>query len=164
MANPTIVHNGYVEVLIESRKYGSVSFKVDNDVWDKIKEYRWGLAPRNTVTSKFYIQNRRLGLLHRFIMNYPKNKCIDHINRDTLDNRRSNLRIVSKGENSKNRAGYGSLTYKFISHHTRYDRKRPRSFYIVNFPDFPRKQIIKRNDAYAYYIDCLLTTGANINE
>ena len=38
-------------------------------------------------------------LLHRLIMNVPKGKVTDHINRDTLDNRRENLRIVTIQQN-----------------------------------------------------------------
>lgn len=40
--------------------------------------------------------------LHRFIMNCPRDKVIDHINHNTLDNRKKNLRIVSHFENQQN--------------------------------------------------------------
>ena len=44
--------------------------------------------------------------LHRFIMNQPSwnNKVIDHINGDTLDNRKENLRICEQLGNSQNRS------------------------------------------------------------
>ena len=41
-------------------------------------------------------------LLHRIIMGDPDGEFIDHINRDPLDNRRENLRIVSIQENNMN--------------------------------------------------------------
>lgn len=42
--------------------------------------------------------------LHHSIMGFPlKGKQIDHINGDTLDNRRENLRIVSVRENASNK-------------------------------------------------------------
>tara|TARA_R110000787_G_scaffold5224_1_gene19174 strand:+ start:191 stop:673 length:483 start_codon:yes stop_codon:yes gene_type:complete len=41
-------------------------------------------------------------LLHRIIMGEPEDLVIDHINRDPLDNRRENLRIVSRQENQMN--------------------------------------------------------------
>ena len=43
--------------------------------------------------------------LHRFLVDCPKGKVVDHINGDTLDNRRQNLRVVSNAENLQNRQG-----------------------------------------------------------
>lgn len=40
--------------------------------------------------------------LHRLIMSPGKNFVIDHKNHDTLDNRRKNLRICTKMQNSQN--------------------------------------------------------------
>jgi hypothetical protein len=42
--------------------------------------------------------------LHRLITGAPKGKVVDHINRDPLDNRRANLRIVTQVENERNSA------------------------------------------------------------
>lgn len=40
--------------------------------------------------------------LHRAIMGIPKGKVIDHINRNPLDNRKSNLKICTIQENLRN--------------------------------------------------------------
>ena len=53
-------------------------------------------------------------LMHRVILNSPKGRKVDHVNRcETLDNRRSNLRIAdnfqsawNRGPRSNNRSGY----------------------------------------------------------
>lgn len=55
----------------------------------------------------------------RLIMNAPKGKVVDHINRDTLDNRKTNLRICGFSENIRNckmrknnTSGYRGVTYQ----------------------------------------------------
>lgn len=46
--------------------------------------------------------NGKKSFLHRLIMKCPCGKYVDHINHDTLDNRKCNLRIVTKQKNSFN--------------------------------------------------------------
>src|SRR5690348_9287785 len=52
-------------------------------------------------------KTKRIGL-HRWIMNDPEGLVVDHINNDTLDNRKMNLRVVTIQQNSQNRAGVSS--------------------------------------------------------
>lgn len=66
------------------------------------------------ITSKGYVATnlKRNGLdwsaggftgkLHRMILRAPKGKVVDHVNHNKLDNRRSNIRICTGKENSRN--------------------------------------------------------------
>ena len=48
---------------------------------------------RNTY---FYAVDKNHKYMHRIIMNAQKDEITDHINHDTLDNRKCNLRICTK--------------------------------------------------------------------
>lgn len=50
-------------------------------------------------------RNYRTFLLHRVITGAKEGDVVDHINHDPLDNRKSNLRIVTPAENAQNRKG-----------------------------------------------------------
>jgi len=52
-------------------------------------------------------------LMHRFIMQPNKGLVIDHINHNTLDNRRANLRIVTQQTNSFNRKDRATQTSSY---------------------------------------------------
>src|SRR5215470_7214120 len=65
-----------------------------------VKNYLW--HTQTNWTSGFYARTGRGLLMHRLITGCPKGKEVDHINHDTLDNRRSNLRIVTHKQNQQN--------------------------------------------------------------
>lgn len=72
-------------------------------------EYKW-FEHKTGKTS--YLRGYRAGAwdgtkvyLHRIICDLPDGMEVDHINGNGLDNRRSNLRVVSRTENNMNRAG-----------------------------------------------------------
>lgn len=65
----------------------------------KICQYKWCYSSGYATA---WI-NKRVVFMHRFIMNAPENMEVDHINHDTLDNTRSNLRLCTRMENGRNR-------------------------------------------------------------
>lgn len=80
---------------------------------NEVAKYRWN--PNTTKQGKTYMKNKKLGYLHRFLMNSPEGLVVDHISGDSLDNRRCNLRVVTGSENNMNRidstiAGIAGIT------------------------------------------------------
>lgn len=71
-------------------------------------------------------------LMHRLIMGDPKGKVVDHINRDGLDNRRENLRIVTQSINAHNAGKMKSGTSKFKGVHFESGRGKWKSTIMVN--------------------------------
>lgn len=76
-------------------------FIIDIEDYEKIKDYTWHETSAGYLMEKSNLKSGRL--LHRFIMNAPKGKVVDHINHNIRDNRKSNLRVCSQSDNLLNR-------------------------------------------------------------
>lgn len=86
-------------------------FLFDTEDYDKIKDYRWYKDQNG------YCSNRHLGIYaHRIIMDCPNGMVVDHINHNTLDNRKANLRICTQQQNLfNNHQPVGESGHKGIS-------------------------------------------------
>lgn len=102
---------------------------VDDDMFDFLNQFRWyvkgsptseyavanvpkqmeatfkviktyGISkPKHSISHKIEVKKT---YMHWLILTPPDGLMIDHINRNTLDNRRENLRIVTRRENRNN--------------------------------------------------------------
>lgn len=104
--------NDYAYILLaKNNVYKKVLF--DKEDVDKITTHKWHLhlykkdnrydVCTNSFGSKKGNNKRHYILLSRFLMDCPKNLTIDHINHNTMDNRKSNLRICTVYTNNMNK-------------------------------------------------------------
>ena len=83
--------NGYVTV-------------IDETDLDLVLPYTWYGKISNHLP--YAATNTRTGgtlFMHRLLLRTPQHLHTDHINHNTLDNRRSNLRVVTLSENNQNK-------------------------------------------------------------
>ncbi len=80
---------------------------VDADDFERVSAYSWHVGGK--PGGKPYARSRmsrKIGgkamRMHRFIMNAPDGMEVDHINGDTMDNRRANLRVCTRAQNAAN--------------------------------------------------------------
>jgi len=97
---------------------------VDDEDFEDLNKYKW-IAQYSSCTKTYYVKrhsHRECGKpkhlqMHRVIMNAKKGQVIDHINGNTLDNRKENLRIATYSQNRGNSKRYRNNTsgYKGVS-------------------------------------------------
>lgn len=75
-------------------------FIVDIDDFDKVVDYNWRIDSNGYLISKEHITRKTIRL-HKILC--PEYIEVDHIDRDKMNNRKSNLREVTRQENVRNR-------------------------------------------------------------
>jgi hypothetical protein len=82
--------------------------KISNCDYDAVIQHGWSKSYRSDRSKGYGYACTSFGKkfykMHRFILGVTdSNVFVDHINRDTFDNRRENLRLVSREVNAQNR-------------------------------------------------------------
>jgi len=97
---------------------------VDAEDYEWLSQYKWHVQFADYKRTCYAARNGRgtSVFMHRMIMKPPKGKVVDHINGNGLDNRRCNLRICSRKENSFNRAKRLNAKSRFIGVYRRGDK------------------------------------------
>ena len=97
---------------------------IDDEDFELVSQYKW-YAHWDPHTKSFYARTnirksdgtRTMLRMHRLITDAKKGEEVDHINHDTIDNQKENLRICTRSENGCNRGAQENNTsgYKGVS-------------------------------------------------
>lgn len=109
---------------------------VDDADYEWLSQYRWHAK----YNGRQWYACREIGprinrtriKMHRSILNAPDDKFVDHINNQTLDNRRVNLRLCDKSENGRNRSAQRNNTSGFKGVHWNREKRRWMAFIHLN--------------------------------
>lgn len=106
---------------VKSEKVGE--FIIDLDDIEKVKYHKWRISHKHVVTGLPAKENQR-DLAHIILDFNAKedNRVVDHINGNPFDNRKSNLRICSHGDNLLNKSFMSNNTSGFIGVSYKKDR------------------------------------------
>jgi hypothetical protein len=115
----------WLVVLYRKRRYGEAFRKiklplgqyaiVDADDYEKLAKDDW-YSMEKSCKGKYYagrIGGGKIASMHRVIMNAPAGVCVDHIDGNGLNNRKSNLRLASSSQNNCNRKAFSNRSSKY---------------------------------------------------
>jgi AP2 domain. len=86
-----------------------IKVKVDDEDYEFLNQWKWHKCGKYAVRIALKSERKSDGkqfniFMHREIMNTPIGMDTDHINGEGFDNRKANLRIVTRSQNLMNRA------------------------------------------------------------
>lgn len=132
-------------------------FYFDLEDYDLVKEFYWNIDKNGYVVSK---KNRKYVKMHRLLLNAKENEEVDHINHNTTDNRKCNLRIVNHSQNMQNKTPINGLntngiyfeqdTQKWRVYITK-DKKRIYIGRYINLEDAIKARHIAENEYFGEY-------------
>ena len=110
---------------------------IDREDFNKVSFCNWKIR-KDSYT--FYLCNSLHGFIHRIISHCPDELTVDHIDGNGLNNRKSNLRNVTIGENSLNKRHmkmiyFDSIYQRYRVYWRQDGKQRSKSFYISKYGD-----------------------------
>lgn len=98
---------------------------VDNDDYELLNQYKWHVNAQGYLSTRIYTGTGRDNntayfiRMHRLVMNAPDDMVVDHIFGKKFDNRKTQLRLATGGENNRNRGKQTNNTsgHKGVSWH-----------------------------------------------
>lgn len=133
--NKFVVKNDYAIMYVESKKYGVKEVIIDIDKIPLLSKTFWHICKQY---DNYFIAvgwNKELQKevkMHRFLTNCPAELIVDHINRNPLDNRLTNLRCVGVSENMLNKNIQGNCSSGHKGIRFRKDCKKFQARIMIN--------------------------------
>lgn len=106
---------GYMKYLLLSKGLFAI---VDDADFDYLNQWKWHVAAKGYAARDARVDGKKIKIyMHKLINGTADGYDTDHINRDKLDNRRANLRQVTRSVNmrnclqSNNTSGYRGVSW-----------------------------------------------------
>lgn len=98
--------DGTTTMKINSAKNGEFDVLIDTINVEKCKNHTWSvnrIQVKNWNTRHYYyVCNAKVGMLHRYLMDYPpKEMIVDHKDGNPINNLMSNLQLCTRQENGR---------------------------------------------------------------
>lgn len=91
---------------------------IDEEDFEMISQWKWHYQhPGYAVRTEYNGKKMKTIGMHRTIMNTPSGMQVDHRNHDRLDNRKKNLRNVTRSQNSFNSRPHRDAVSKYKGVH-----------------------------------------------
>lgn len=144
--NDVIIEGDIAKIILRNKEQEIVGEAiVDTEDLPKCLEYKWHIRKNKSnnyaITTLSPVEKLHL---HRLVLNYEGALDIDHINRNGLDNRKSNLRIVNHSANLANNGKTGVKQVPSGKYQASCTRNY-RSIYIGTYDTFD-EAVRARND------------------
>lgn len=121
---------------------------VDDEDYAVLNKYKWCWGGHYAMRK---VNRKKTVYMHRQLMGFPPRLEVDHINRNPLDNRKSNLRICDRAANERNKgiqrnntSGFKGVSWNKASNKWMANIYRGKSYYLGLFTN-PEK-------AYEHYL------------
>lgn len=75
---------------------------VDDSDFEWLNQWKWHYLSVGYAARRDQSNNKKYVYMHRLIMKANRGDEIDHVNLDTLDNRKANLRLANRSQNMAN--------------------------------------------------------------
>lgn len=142
--NEIIIYDNYAEMVLYNKDSEEIAkTKIDIEDVNKIKNVKWALSHNYVVST-----NRKHNLrLHVYLLEKNNDLIVDHINGNTLDNQKSNLRHVDFYQNSMNTKKTSRNTSGFTGVDFNKQKQMWRARIRINGKDIHLGLFTNKNDA-----------------